>query len=137
MAFHHALFMMTSELLSRSIESKSHNRKRITYSDLTPPPRRADRLLNTCHNKGQEERPRQEAAVRAREPGPAAICFYRVFVTVEGRWVKKGGFIVLTILFVKHTVRLAGLLVISADLHYCGSLIHCVVWLSWFHLHAS
>lgn len=117
MAFHHTLFMMTSERSSRSIKYKSHNRKRITYSDLTPPTRRDDRLLNTCHNKGQEERLQQEAAVRAREPGPAAICFYRVIVTVEGRWVKKGGFIVLTIVFVKYTVKQAGVPDISADLH--------------------
>lgn len=69
----------------------------LTYPML--PIRRADRLFSASYNDGQEERLQQEAAARAREPRPAAICFYRVIVTAEGRWVIKGGFTVLATLF--------------------------------------
>lgn len=54
-------------------------------SYLRLPSRRADRLFTMYYNEGQEERLQQEAAVGAREPRPAAICFYRVIVTAEGR----------------------------------------------------
>lgn len=44
-------------------------------SFLALPIRRTDLLFNMCHNKGQDDRLQQEAAVREREPGQWPFVF--------------------------------------------------------------
>lgn len=82
LAFHNIWFMMTS---SRSSESKSHNRKWIIYSTCCILP---DTLTDFSARVTIKVKRNDSNRKQLSEPGsqgPAAICFYRVIVIVNGR----------------------------------------------------